>query len=76
MEKTMAESQGYSVFATKGLNGQEATIEKVKIKAAELWEIFDDISPQLPESRRLTALAKTELESSVMWGVKALSRNH
>jgi len=66
------------VFESRGLNGQEEKVQDLKNKAAELWQLIDNISvpPGNSEAGRLVALAKTELESTVMWAVKAFSRNN
>lgn len=68
--------RAFKTFESRGLNGQESKIESIKEKAALLWDAFDaiEIPPGNQEAWRLVALAKTELESSVMWGVKAVSR--
>jgi hypothetical protein len=68
-------NEAINTFAGRGLNGQEALVEEIKNRAAGLWDLFNSI-PNVPgtPSGRLTALAKTELESSVMWAVKAISR--
>lgn len=51
-------------------------VEHIKLQAAVLWDAFDNIPipPGNTEAGRLVSLAKTQLEDSVMWGVKALSR--
>lgn len=51
-------------------------IEDIKSNAAVLWDLLDSIPipPDNTEAGRLVSLAKTQLEDSVMWGVKALSR--
>lgn len=71
----MASEKAKKVFESRGLHGQEQKIETIKEKAAELWDAFDAIEiPPGSEAGRLVALAKTELETSVMYGVKAVSR--
>lgn len=65
------------VFETRGLNNQDSQVLEIKTAAAFLWSLIDDISvPPGTEAGRLVSLAKTEIESSVMWAVKALSRNY
>lgn len=71
-------SRGDVVFESRGFvtnNGPEQ-VARIKTKAAALWDEFDNISvpPGNSEGGRLISLAKTELESAVMWGVKAVSR--
>lgn len=83
MEGTgIGESRGFSrraeaTFESRGLRGQDAHVQRLKDRAAALWDVVDDISipPGNSEAGRLVALAKTTLEESVMWAVKALSRN-
>ncbi len=79
-EKTMSSfsEQHIKVFESRGLNGQEAEMERIKLCAAALFAEINRISipPDNREAGRLVSLAKTELESCVMWAVKALSRNH
>lgn len=71
-------SRAKKVFESRGLNGQEEQVARLKSKAEELWDEIDNISvpPGNSEAGRLVSLAKTELESTVMWAVKALSRNN
>lgn len=68
---------GKKVFEYRGLNGKEAQVEQIKQTAAALWSMINVISvpPGNTEAGRLLALAKTDLESSVMWAVKAVSRS-
>lgn len=66
-----------AVFESRGLNGQEFLIAQIKEQAAVLHDLFDSVhlgGTLEREPGRLVALAKTELESSVMWAVKATSR--
>lgn len=67
------------MFESRGFQGNIGPehVARIKEKAASLWEEFNNISvpPGNSEAGRLVSLAKTELESAVMWGVKALSRN-
>lgn len=74
----MSSTRATKVFESRGLNGQEQQVAALKSKAEELWDEIDSISvpPGNSEAGRLVALAKTELESTVMWAVKALSRNN
>lgn len=68
--------KAYKTFESRGLHGQESKIERIKEKAALLFDAFDDVSvpPGNTEAGRLIATAKTQLESAVMFGVKAVSR--
>lgn len=77
---------GREVFETRGLQGREALVEAIKVKAGEL----DDLLVQVAEDRvsesgfvssrsqqchRMVAVARTNLEQAVMWAVKAVSRS-
>jgi hypothetical protein len=64
------------VFESRGIKRTEM-VETIKARAAVLLAEIDAISipPDNKEAGRLVALAKTDLESCVMWAVKALSRN-
>lgn len=63
-----------SVFESRGFNpGRDALVDDIKFAASLLFSKIDDIEDG-PESSRLKALARTELESCVMWAVKAISR--
>jgi len=66
------------VFESRGLDGQEEHVARIKAAAEALWDELDNISvyPGNSEGMRLISLAKTSLEQTVMWGVKSLSRNH
>lgn len=46
----------------------KARVDAIKQKAQELWNVLD----QLPPGREV-ALAKTRVEESAMWGVKAVT---
>ncbi len=65
-----------AAFASMGLGANEAKVERIKEKAALLWDEFNDlpVPPGNNTAGRLVAMAKTELEGSVMWAVKAASR--
>ena len=71
--KTQIGSRYLKVFESRGLNGFEKHVEEIKSRAAALLESIDNI-PGTYEADRLVSLAKTDLESSVMWAVKAISR--
>lgn len=68
--------QAQKVFESRGLNGHEGLVEDIKIFAGYLFDKLDliPVPPGNNEAGRLVALAKTELESTVMWAVKAISR--
>jgi hypothetical protein len=63
-----------AVFESRGLNGQESHIAAIKEQAAILHDLFEAIPATSQEAARLVSLSKTELESAVMWAVKATSR--
>jgi hypothetical protein len=67
-----------AVFESRGfaLPHHSDHVERIKAAAAALYGELDAIVPPPgnSEAGRLLALAKTDLESSVMWGVKAISR--
>lgn len=77
MQAEMNIERGVKTFESRGFkeNGAEH-VEYIKKNAAVLWSYIDNIPvpPGNTEAGRLVSLAKTELESSVMWAVKALSR--
>ncbi len=66
--------QATAVFESRGLNGQEEKIAEIKKQAAILYDLISSIPAVSQEAARLVSLARTELESSVMWAVKATSR--
>lgn len=70
-------TRGEDTFASKPINEDLLSkVIEIKVAAAKLWELIDNI-PVAPENRiagRHVSIAKTELESSVMWAVKAYSR--
>lgn len=71
-------TRAVKVFESRGLNGHEKLVDEIKAQAAVLFDKIDSIPvpPGNSEAGRLVALAKTELESTVMWAVKAVSRSH
>lgn len=48
---------------------QKARIEQIKNEATKLWDTFDFAIAD----GRMMALAKTNLEQSVMWAIKAIT---
>jgi len=68
---------------------QKEHVKKIKLKAQELEELYNEAlkynrskslstpipGKDLPEFSRLFSLAQTDLESSVMWAVKAVTTN-
>jgi hypothetical protein len=52
-------------------DGQKEYMAKIKEEASELETLFNDINT--PDIGREIALAKTNLEQSVMWAVKGLT---
>lgn len=71
-------TRAHETFESRSLNGQEEQVDKIKTVAALLFDQIDAIAlpPEKREAARLVALAKTNLEQTVMWAVKACSRNH
>lgn len=67
---------GYQVFETRGIPTERLElVERTKVAAGVLWDIFNEATQgHGQESGRLSALAKTKLEESVMWFVKGVSR--
>lgn len=67
--------KAYKVFAGRPVtDDQITTIETIKTQAAMLWDTLDKITSENADAGRLVSLAKTELEKSVMWATKAISR--
>lgn len=50
---------------------QKLVLAEIKDKAEELLELFDQ--PHLEIDQRQMALAKTNLEQSIMWAVKSIT---
>jgi hypothetical protein len=82
MMDTRNETRRYSkraekVFESRGLQGRDLLVDEIKQKAAVLYDRLEEIPipPGNGEAGRLVSLAKTELESAVMWAVKAISRS-
>lgn len=71
----MASEKAKKVFESRGIHHLEK-IDVIKEKAAELWDAIDaiEVPPGNQEAGRLVATAKTQLETAVMFGVKAVSR--
>jgi len=65
---------GKTVFESRGIAGHEAEIEQIKAMAAALWSAYVAYCPASAESNRLMSIAKTNLETSVMFAVKSFSR--
>ena len=64
------------VFESRGLHGKDELVEKVKEKAGELYALFSEATNEPgTDAVRHYALAKTNLEQSVMWFVKGISRS-
>lgn len=64
------------VFESRGLNGNEDLVQLLKITAAGYLATINRIAipSENKEAGRLVSLAKTAIEESVMWAVKAVSR--
>lgn len=43
----------------------------IKEKAQELWDMIDESGD--PSNGRMIAVAKTKLETSIMWAIKAIT---
>lgn len=65
----------HKIFESRSINNLHQ-VGEIKKRAAILLAEIDGISvpPGNTEAGRLITLAKTDLESSVMWAVKAISR--
>jgi hypothetical protein len=83
MEASKTQPWHHAVFESRSLSAiGAAQIDTIKAKAAELLAEIDSIKAtdevvtagKQNESLRLVALAKKDLESTVMWAVKAISR--
>lgn len=80
---TKQECDAARTFASLGINGQEDRVAAIKSIAEDLWIEIDNIGvnnigenrPSTEEGPRLKALAKTALEETVMWAIKAVSRS-
>lgn len=76
-QKSEITQKSFLVFDQRPLNHSHLEqIEKIKKTAAILWDKLDNIpvAPGNNEAGRLISIAKTELESVVMWATKAISR--
>lgn len=76
---TTRSGRAVKVFEQRGLNDQDSKAARIKDVAALLWEEIDNISvpPGIDsDSMRLISIAKTNIETAVMFAVKALSRNY
>lgn len=77
MDTITVSARHAKVFESRGISDAGLTlVANIKDRAAQLLEEIDmiPIPPENREAGRLVALAKTDLESCVMWAVKALSR--
>lgn len=57
---------------TKLTDGQKEYMAKIKEKASELELLFNEVN-MLPNAGREIAIAKTNLEQSIMWAIKGLT---
>lgn len=65
-----------AVFETREIKNPDL-VKKVKKCAAELLELYEEIAfVPSDDVSRLAALARTDLEMSVMWAIKAISRQN
>ena len=53
-------------------DAEKKALEDLKVKAEELEELFNLYNT--PDMAREMALAKTKLEESIMWAVKAITK--
>lgn len=71
-------NKAMKVFESRGFNhpNSKQLADDIRVKCAELYDLFDAIptTPGLSEAGRLVNIAKTELETSSMMAIKALSR--
>lgn len=72
-------AKSYKTFESRGFASPEhgILVESLKVDASALLATINAISippDNAQEVGRLVSLAKTELEASVMWAVKAISR--
>lgn len=76
IQKQQMSLTAFKVFESRGLHGQEYKVEMIKKYASHLYDAICEISvpPGNTEAGRLVSIAKTELESCVMFAVKAVSR--
>jgi hypothetical protein len=69
-----------NTFESRGIQKTEdlSLIEDIKAAASQLEDLYLKIIPNNesvgPECGRLISVARTNLEQSVMWAVKAVSR--
>ncbi len=71
---TVVSQPGDDIFRLVPRNlsqGQDTGVKEIKIKAMELYRLIEKYSPSA--DKRCVALAKTTLEESVMWAVKAIT---
>jgi len=72
-----SENRAQKAFNQRSLSdSQIQQVERIKTKAEALWNEIDNIGVPHGDSEagRLVSLAKTSLEETVLWGVKAVSR--
>lgn len=65
------------MFDFKEMNDQQKVqTQAIKQKAEELLELFNQSVPseQRSEASRLMNIARTNLEQSIMWAIKGVSR--
>lgn len=54
---------------------QKTNMDEIKTKAEELWALFEKAVPstERSEKSRCMAIARTNLEQSIMWAVKGVT---
>lgn len=77
MENQTVSDLALSIFNGRNMGDEQTRIkEKAMYMAAELFDVFHNAQDAngSDSSNRMYALAKTNLEQSLMWFTKALSR--
>lgn len=75
--QAMPSQQSRKVFESRSMEeGHHYKLEQIKLCAGHLLDAINNIEipPENREVGRLVSLANTDLESCVMWAVKAISR--
>jgi hypothetical protein len=70
-----ASPKATAIFANRNVGNSLDMMKILQYEGAKLWDIIDSFpTPDRPEAMRLAAVAKTHLETAIMFAVKALSR--
>lgn len=71
----MVENQHRKIAGYRDLTEDEiAHMNALKRKGAELGELMDEIAELPGIDGRALAIARTELQTGLMWGVRAIAR--